>query len=263
MKSHQAKPKPYPYVCEYPDCVEGFTNFRHLTRHYKENHESVQTYNCDHCSSSYRRKFELKRHLKNSHNIGKFTFYCEKCENGYFNEYAFLRHIKSHKSKECDICHEMFDKWTQLVAHKREKHPKQKQNFECDLCGKTFCGRANIKHHMRIHTTNDLVFACHYENCSKYYTVKRNLTAHIRSKHEGKKFVCEICKVKLSTKQKLQSHVAAHDDPVKSKLIKKSNIELILGIKFQRNTREELLKEIPVKNIIDGISTESEFSDNN
>lgn len=56
------------------------------------------------------------------------------------------------------------------------------------------------------------MFQCPYDKCANYYNEKRNLMAHIRSKHEGRKFICgfEECGRQLSTKQKLEWHLKLH-----------------------------------------------------
>ena len=202
--------------------------------------------------------------MKKNHDIGNYSYTCEKCGNGYFNKYSYLKHIKVHDIKECTECHESFENWSQLVVHRRQEHRiDKKHDFECDICGKIFCRKPNIREHMKIHTSTEPVYSCNYENCSKFYTAKRNLSAHIRSKHEGKKFLCNICKISLSSNHRLQKHIAAHESN-SPKTVKKSNIAFLLGVKLHSTIQSELFKNVPLKNIIDGISTESEeFSDNN
>jgi uncharacterized Zn-finger protein len=165
--------------------------------------------------------------------------------------------------KECSDCHKNFDNWSQLVVHRKEEHKINRNNeFECDLCGKVLCRKPNIREHMKIHLATEQVHSCPYENCSKFYSAKRNLNAHIRSKHEGgKKFLCNICKVSLSSNHRLQKHIAAHESNTPTTL-KKSNIGFLLGIKLHSTIQSELIRNVPLKQIIDGISTESEFSDN-
>ncbi|XP_070507332.1 transcription factor IIIA-like [Chironomus tepperi] len=260
---HLNKPQISSYVCEYSDCLQGFTNFSNLNRHYKKSHLNVVEYKCDQCFITCRRKDQLRRHMKNNHNVGNYTYSCEKCGNGYFNMYSYLKHIKVHDIKECSDCHKHFDKWSQLVIHRKEEHKINKSNdkFECDICGKIFCRKPNIREHMKIHLAKEYVYSCTYENCSKFYSAKRNLTAHIRSKHEGKNFLCYICKISFSSNQRLQKHIAAHESN-NSATLKKSNIAFLLGMKLHSTIQSEFYKNVPSNKIIDGISTESEFSDN-
>jgi predicted RNA-binding Zn-ribbon protein involved in translation (DUF1610 family) len=117
---------------------------------------------------------------------------------------------------------------------------------------------------MKLHLysgANRVVFTCHYENCPKYYTEKRNLMNHIRSKHEGKKFLCPKCGSNMSSKQKLNQHIASHEIPERAKNLKKSTISLLIafnGKEMSEKTSDDLLK-LHLATKID--TTESEFSD--
>jgi general transcription factor IIIA len=87
------------------------------------------------------------------------------------------------------------------------------------------------------------VFQCHYENCPKFYSVKRNLDSHIRSKHEGKRWTCDYCQRKLSTKQKLLQHITAHLDPNRAKklLKKKSTLSRLVGVEFSQLLEHKII----------------------
>ena len=52
-------------------------------------------------------------------------------------------------------------------------------------------------------------FPCEYKNCNRIYCFKKNLVQHIQIFHRGKKFKCNICNIKLSTKQKLDQHMSS------------------------------------------------------
>lgn len=98
---------------------------------------------------------------------------------------------------------------------------------------------------MKVHLTSltEEVFQCHYENCPKFYNVNRNLQAHIRSKHEGQTFVCNICSRRLSTKQKLKQHLNAHLDPARAKLlVKKSRASQLAGVNLPQSMENKILQ---------------------
>lgn len=258
---HELKPEIYDYVCDHPGCLQGFTNVSNMNRHYKTAHERSSPYTCLECKISYRQRHQLKKHQKLVHNIGEFTYNCGQCGAGFFCIKDFNKHETTHKKtkeRECSDCEQKFPNWTQLVRHKRVSH-NVVRSFICDLCGKSFCRKPNIKQHMQLHLQTYIVYECDYENCSKFYNAKRNLNAHIRSKHQGRHFMCTICKCKLSTKSKLEQHMEGHKDPVREPLLKKSNISLLLGIHAFEKTEDELLKCFP-KALRDP-TTESELSD--
>jgi hypothetical protein len=71
--------------------------------------------------------------------------------------------------------------------------------------------------------------------------------AHIRSKHEGRKWICDQCHQEKSTKQKLEQHLRGHLDPEKQKLLNKkltyqtSVTCRLIGLKLPQDVNEKLL----------------------
>jgi hypothetical protein len=64
---------------------------------------------------------------------------------------------------------------------------------------------------MKTHEKNRTdLFSCPYEFCTKSYTTKSNLKVHIRVKHEGKTFKCQVCGYELTTKQRYKQHLNMH-----------------------------------------------------
>jgi uncharacterized Zn-finger protein len=56
-------------------------------------------------------------------------------------------------------------------------------------------------------------FKCDFVNCSKMYSNSYNLKRHVQSFHQGiKKFSCESCHKRLSSKQNLREHKFIHLD---------------------------------------------------
>ncbi|CRK86527.1 CLUMA_CG000107, isoform A [Clunio marinus] len=195
--------------CKSSDCNETFTNSSNMNRHFQSHHINLLPYICTQCIEKFRRKQQLRRHEAEKH-TGKYPYNCSYCQKGFINTSSLTRHLKTHKQKEkthsCSECQTIFSKWSQLVLHRRRFH--KEKHFVCDLCDKYFSRKPHIKEHMKLHSlTSQDVFQCYYENCPKFYTLKRNLTFHIRSKHEGKRWICDYCLQKLSTKQKLILHL--------------------------------------------------------
>jgi hypothetical protein len=60
----------------------------------------------------------------------------------------------------------------------------------CQTCHKSFPHHRILVRHMVIHEGTRTVFICPKEDCSRVYYEKRNLTAHIKSYHDGKRFLC-------------------------------------------------------------------------
>lgn len=59
---------------------------------------------------------------------------------------------------------------------------------------------------MRAHDSEEAL-VCTYETCHKIYRYKRNLTDHIKRKHEGQVFTCDICNATCCSKSKIAQHI--------------------------------------------------------
>lgn len=205
-------------ICSFPGCNQEFTNASNMKRHYTVKHvaTSTPTYTCFSCNMSFHRKYLLNKHLKLSHNIGEFKFECNQCTKGFFHLPAFKKHLVTHIKKselrQCPNCDLNFTKWSDLVKHRREEHKTViASNFYCDNCPRSFGWKKSLRFHMKVHQKHEKSsFSCTHENCTSVYTTQSNLNAHIRSRHEGKKFVCEICSMEFCTKSRYTFHVNRH-----------------------------------------------------
>jgi Zinc-finger double-stranded RNA-binding/Zinc finger, C2H2 type/C2H2-type zinc finger len=74
--------------------------------------------------------------------------------NRTFNTKSDLEnHEKSHSSKikiECDQCGQVFDKRSNLIAHLRIVHTKDKKKFPCSICSASFESRSGLGKHKNL-----------------------------------------------------------------------------------------------------------------
>lgn len=239
------------YTCSIVDCLAAYTNVTHLRRHYKTAHADQKPEGkipCKECGEKFSSEATMQKHLINFHVIGKkryicsicqdnfprkqmlkrhmiihtgnYPYRCESCGKGSMNLRAHIKHRASH-SHICEQCGKTYKNWTGLVAHRKVDHTVE---HKCLVCEKLFHSKSNLKHHQKVHMNKDdrPILECPYDKCSKHYFEKKNLDAHIRSKHEGRKFICgyEDCRRPMSTKQKLLEHIKLHlaeRDGVKSR----------------------------------------------
>ena len=65
-------------------CLQCSSKFKHkfnLTRHIKTVHTSDAMYSCLQCSSKFKHKFNLTRHIKTVHTSDEFK--CDQCESSF------------------------------------------------------------------------------------------------------------------------------------------------------------------------------------
>uniref|UniRef100_A0A336LE39 CSON007835 protein n=1 Tax=Culicoides sonorensis TaxID=179676 RepID=A0A336LE39_CULSO len=198
-------------ICLDPHCAVLFTTDDNMRRHYREIHLRGNQFVCNTCGETFRRKQQLKRH--SIIHTGNYPYRCEICNKGAVSLKAHIRHRASH-IHDCEICGRVFKNWSGLVAHRKISHTIESKVFECETCKKNFASQRNLNYHQKVHLEPEerLTYQCPYEKCANFYFEKRNLNAHIRSKHEGRKFICgfEDCGREISTKQKLELHLKLH-----------------------------------------------------
>lgn len=158
------------------------------------------------CTESFDSKPALKRHRERVH--GDIKYWCGECglttsEDGTQQRVGFTTELllQAHLKKEHQTC--LFCEFKSSSRYELEQH------VEMYHSGKTVKDR---KTH-----------ACTHPGCDKKFTKKSNLKAHIRTAHEGFRFICgevtlagpdfegwtndQGCGDKFSTKVRLEDHV--------------------------------------------------------
>ena len=86
-----------------------------------------------------------------------------------------------------------------------------------------------------------MVFTCNY--CSTHFSEKKNLTRHIKSKHEVTNLECEKCEFTTTRKDKLKTHIESkhYQNKVKcpecpAEFSRKGNMELHRRITHPKDT---------------------------
>uniref|UniRef100_A0A182QX07 C2H2-type domain-containing protein n=1 Tax=Anopheles farauti TaxID=69004 RepID=A0A182QX07_9DIPT len=206
--------------CRHPGCDKMFASEQKMMRHFRDLHlNNNLRYKCDECGEQFTRKVQLRWHRY--HHTGQYPHRCEPCGENFTNLKALQRHRCRARAVQCTGCERTFQRWSEMVTHRRLEHPTV---YRCERCEKQFHTRCALKQHARIHRTTDGtgepddvrdVYQCPYDGCPRFYEHERNLYAHIRSKHEGRKREDHICPVPncgrvLATRQKLNQHRKLH-----------------------------------------------------
>lgn len=191
------------------DCGQSFRKKETLHKHVLKDHKGEAPHQCNepNCDAKFESKGALKRHQQKIH--GDIKYWCSECAMqpgpdgnekhvGFTTEYLLRTHMKL-EHQDCHFCDFKSSSQAEMMAHIDMYHS-----------GKTLEDRKT--------------FACDRAGCNKSFTKKSNLNAHVRTAHEGFRFVCgevdlanvagleawsnaDGCGDKFCTKVRLEDHV--------------------------------------------------------
>ncbi|SPQ22307.1 6d4b2c5c-9e64-4983-8759-b689233cec6f [Thermothielavioides terrestris] len=195
------------YVCAEAGCGKAFVTATRLRRHAAV-HEGAERFRCrgyDGCSLSFRKHQTLQRHVRVAH-LGLPAFVCgaEGCEAGFDAAGALRRHVEREHGELRFWCEECagdgpdddgggrkvgFRTLLMLQAHMRKEH------VNCVFCDVRCGSQADLERHVDMYHSGTTVedrktVECTWEGCGKKFTRVSNLNTHIRTAHEGRRFVC-------------------------------------------------------------------------
>ncbi|XP_033348982.1 zinc finger protein 431-like [Bombus vosnesenskii] len=268
MESHNAVKKLY----KCPECSLHISNQHNLKRHYNTMHTNHDKLTCKECNETFVKKYQFKIHMAEHNSV---LYKCDECNKSFKNITKFKRHKAYHeeggKQYPCSMpgCNEVFKKWLLLCAHKKTQHVN---DYKCNNCGKIFLSKRHLKIHSQTHMENRSVVSCPFEKCPRVYYFKSNLTHHIRTYHLGEKYECDICKIKIGSKQRLATHIQKlHMSEKKIKeikkrlrkkrkdagVVKKSALSKLVGIKLPAKVEKIVLKGEETIPYLEQFETES------
>ncbi|VZI05217.1 unnamed protein product [Fusarium fujikuroi] len=191
------------HVCQKEGCGKSFVTGTRLKRH-QAVHEGEERFRCQDCGQSFRKKETLSKHVRKDHQ-GLPALQCPEqgCRHAFESKAALKRHRDKDHGEAKFWCGECglkripdgteqrvgFTTEVLLQAHIRQEH----QN--CIFCEFKSASRWELEKHVEMHHSGQSVedrknIACPYDDCTKKFTKKSNLNAHIRTAHEGFRFVC-------------------------------------------------------------------------
>ena len=160
----------------------------------QEKTNDIARYSCELCTITYKKKDNLKRHIKLKHStmsvalLDKLTKKKPAAKNGTFIG--------------CETCGKYFRK-NELLKKHMLIHTREK-DFKCKFCEKGFIFKGDLKNHERVHT-GEKPFKC--KLCKKRFAQLSSLKSHERTLAcETKTFQCKICKNIFSGLSQLKSH---------------------------------------------------------
>jgi hypothetical protein len=193
------------YTCDEDGCGKSFVTATRLRRHAAV-HEGAERFRCrgyDGCTLSFRKHQTLQRHVRTAH-LGLSAFVCgaEDCEAGFDTAGALRRHVDREHGEVRFWCEECggkdgegdgrkvgFRTLLMLQGHMRKEH------VNCVFCEVKCSSQAELERHVDMYHSGTTVedrktVECTWEGCGKKFTRVSNLNTHIRTAHEGLRFVC-------------------------------------------------------------------------
>jgi len=195
------------YTCDEPGCGKSFVTATRLRRHAAV-HEGAERFRCrgyDGCNQSFRKHQTLQRHIRTVH-LDMSAYVCAQkgCSSGFDTAAALRRHVEREHGELkfwCDECGKAdgdddgevqrvgFTTLLLLQTHMRREH------VGCMFCDIKCGSQADLERHIDMYHSGTTVedrktVTCTWEGCEKTFTRVSNLNTHVKTAHEGVRFVC-------------------------------------------------------------------------
>lgn len=182
----------------YPPCNQTFRKHQTLQRHIRADHLGLVPFPCTHvdpitgvaCDAGFDSSGSLRKHEDRVH--GTLRVFCEECTVpspyinsppqplGFTTKALLTKHLKM-AHINCLFCDLSFSSQSDLQMHTEKTHEKTHEKTDTDVSSRK-------------------TVPCTFSGCEKAFTKKYNLTVHIRTAHNGERFVCgtmDISKLNL------------------------------------------------------------------
>ncbi|CAB3237286.1 unnamed protein product [Arctia plantaginis] len=146
---------------------------------------------------------------------------------GFLSVSKLTSHVRGHagdRSYPCKYCNKSFMKSHHYTRHLRIKHREaistcrgpfgeSPDQYRCEQCDDTFSTQDELIYHSAIHATQNLICPL----CQEKFEDVDAVTVHIKSHVNGTEFMCDLCELVFTSKEKLDNHITiAHEDELRS-----------------------------------------------
>ncbi|KAI6783910.1 Transcription factor-like protein [Emericellopsis cladophorae] len=221
------------HVCPREGCGKSFVTGTRLKRH-QAVHEGAERFRCQDCGQSFRKKDTLAKHVRKEHQ-GLKGFPCAEkgCDAAFDTKASLRKHVEREHGTARFWCHECAKQsspdgeprgtgfTTELLL---QNHLKQ-EHQDCMFCEFRSSKQGDLERHVEMHHSGKTVDdrrtePCSYPDCDKWFTNRSNRNNHVRTVHEGQRFICggitiniggwsndQGCGEHFTSKARLEDHV--------------------------------------------------------
>jgi len=160
---------------------------------------------CPNCPEKFTSLKMFQMHLQSK--CGALSFVCHICGLGLKSKANLRNHVMYFHTTErkynCNVCESAFKREFDLKLHMRRHMGSL--DFSCEKCGKAFPVKKALTKHMKTHLSEaEKPHVCHI--CGNRFTLKAFLINHLTTHSDFRGFACEVCSVKLKTRDSLSQH---------------------------------------------------------
>ncbi|XP_021702617.1 zinc finger protein 888 [Aedes aegypti] len=212
-------------------CSSTFRSKALLARHISQLHPEKKRFKCSHCDAAYNLQKNFSIH-QIVHKPGNPPFKCPQCGVAFRRHSTLVGHIERHYVNEdhiCAICDEQFQTLDELKAHVYEGHEEGLRKRDVSKVGRIAIVSSRDRETFKCNLCEDKIFA-------KRSLLERHFLIHTKQKP----FVCDICGKAFNQKSTLKTHTLVH-----SKI--QEFVCLLCGLKFSQkvNLRVHMLRVHP------------------
>lgn len=140
---------------------------------------------------------KLARHVRSTH-VEERSFPCKYCNKSFVKSHHYTRHLRLKHRETIRTCRGPFGETDQ---------------YRCEQCEDSFATQDELIYHSAIHATQSLTCPLCQEKSEDVDAV----TAHIKSHVNGLEYMCDLCELVFTSKEKLDNHIHnAHGDELHS-----------------------------------------------
>ena len=210
---------------------------KYMAAHMKAVHEDEESWQCDKCSSTFKKEKYLRRHeklvhyeegdkdslfsmcpicsksvkhlshhMENVHPHDDESHPCPDCERTFKSKKYLRQHLNSqHSLKFCNLCGKEVK---HLSSHMSTVH-NEGDPLQCSQCDSTFKSPKYLKQHTKMVHGSDNDTDSPFKMCPICAKEVKHLSTHMRDTHpkEGEIYPCAECGLILKSKRYLKHHI--------------------------------------------------------